>query len=502
MIVDNLVKHSDKIFIGGEWVSSSGDTKITVTNSATEERFMTVPEATEADVDRAVAAAREAFDKGPWPRMTPQERAGYIEALADALTRLADQNAVIWTAETGTLHKIAKPSSVGLGDQYRFYAQLSRTYPFVEEHPSRSGGKHALIIREPVGVVGAIVPWNSPMSSLAKKVGAALAAGCTVVVKASPEAPGSAYLLAEACEAANMPPGVVNVLTADRAVSERLVRHPGVDKIAFTGSTAAGRRIGAICGERVARCTLELGGKSPAVVLDDFSIEDAAKRLAARATFLTGQACAALTRVIVTRKRHDELLEALNASFQTVRVGNPFDADIDMGPLATSRQRERVEGYIAKGQAEGAKLVTGGGRPSHLSRGFFVEPTLFGDVDNQSTIAQEEIFGPVLTVIAADNEEQAIEFANDTVYGLNASIFTEDADRAFAVARQLRSGTVGHNEWRPEFNLAFGGFKQSGIGREGGVEGFKNYLETKVVVMDEIPAAARALMGEKALQNG
>jgi acyl-CoA reductase-like NAD-dependent aldehyde dehydrogenase len=288
-----------------------------------------------------------------------------------------------------------------------------------------------------------------------------------------------------------LPAGVLNILTANREVSELLVRHPGVDKVTFTGSTAAGRKIASICGERIARCTLELGGKSAAVILDDFDIGRAAATISAYAGFLTGQVCSSLTRIVVTKKRHDAMVDALAASFSQVKVGDPYDATTGMGPLAMSRQRDRVEGYIEKGKAEGAKLATGGGRPKHLDRGYFIEPTVFGNVDNHSTIAREEIFGPVLSVIAADDEAGAIDVANDSIYGLNASVFTNDVERAYSTARELRSGTVGHNSFRTDFNIAFGGFKQSGIGREGGVEGLHPFLETKTVILDEKPAHRR-----------
>jgi acyl-CoA reductase-like NAD-dependent aldehyde dehydrogenase len=271
-----------------------------------------------------------------------------------------------------------------------------------------------------------------------------------------------------------------------------LVRHPGVDMVTFTGSTAAGRKIASICGERIARCTLELGGKSAAVVLDDYDIELAARTIAGRATFLTGQVCSSLTRIVVPRDRHDDMVDALSARFAEVKVGDPFDSASEMGPLAMSRQRDRVEGYIAKGQAEGARLAAGGARPAHLNRGYFIEPTVFANVDNHSTIAREEIFGPVLSVIPADNEAQAFEIANDTIYGLNNSVFTKDIDRAYAAARRLRSGTVGHNSMRTDFTIAFGGFKQSGLGREGGVDGLQPFLEAKTVILDDMPSAVQA----------
>jgi aldehyde dehydrogenase (NAD+) len=270
-------------------------------------------------------------------------------------------------------------------------------------------------------------------------------------------------------------------------VSELLVRDPRVDKITFTGSTAAGRRIASLCGERIARCTLELGGKSAAVVLDDMDIAEAASTLARSECMLAGQVCSSLTRIVVSRPRHDELVDALAAVFSSVQVGDPFDSATQMGPLVSSRQRDRVEGYIAKGREEGAVLVTGGGRPKGLDRGYYVEPTVFAHVDNSSVIAQEEIFGPVLSVIAADDEDHAVAIANDTIYGLNASVFTKDVERARQVARRLRSGTVGHNAFRTDFAIAFGGFKQSGIGREGGTEGLLPFLETKTVVLEGVP---------------
>jgi acyl-CoA reductase-like NAD-dependent aldehyde dehydrogenase len=339
-----------------------------------------------------------------------------------------------------------------------------------------------------VGVVGAIIPWNGPVGLIAYKVAPALLAGCTVILKASPEAPGEAYIFAEIAEAIGLPPGVINVVTADREVSELLVTDPRVDKITFTGSTAAGRRIASLCGERIARVTLELGGKSAAVILDDYDISTAAAGITGRACMMTGQVCSSLTRIVVGRDRHDDLVEALSESFSKIQVGSAFDPKSGMGPLAMERQRDRVEGYIAKGIEQGATLATGGHRPEGLDRGWFIEPTVFGNVDNAYTIAQEEIFGPVLSVIPADDEQDAINIANDTVYGLNNSVFTNDAERAYEVARQLRSGTVGQNSFRTDFGIAFGGFKQSGLGREGGREGLLPFLEPKTIILDEEPS--------------
>jgi aldehyde dehydrogenase (NAD+) len=480
------IRHADRFFIGGQWVTPSSEAKINVIDSGTEELFFTVAEAQAADISRAVAAAREAFDTGPWPRLTHAERAGYLRAIGEEISKRTDDLGQIWPRESGVLYKIARFSGNGAQATFNAFADLADSFPF-EEPAKPSVGQFGLIVREPVGVVGAIIPWNAPMGLISNKVAPALLAGCTVILKNSPEAPGEGYLIAEAAEAVGLPPGVLNVVTADREVSELLVRDPNVDKISFTGSTAAGRRIASICGERIARCTLELGGKSAAVILDDMDIETAARTLSQAECFLSGQVCSSLTRIVVPRHRHDELVEALASTFSQVRVGDPFDSQTQMGPLVGSRQRDRVEGYIAKGIADGAKLATGGGRPKDLERGWFVEPTVFGNVDNHSVIAQEEIFGPVLSVVPAADEEDAIAVANDTIYGLNASVFTNDVNRAREVAGQLRSGTVGHNAFRTDFGIAFGGFKQSGIGREGGREGLLPFLETKTVILEGRP---------------
>jgi aldehyde dehydrogenase (NAD+) len=480
------IRHADRFFIGGEWVTPSSQATIKVIDSGTEELFFSVAEAQAADISRAVAAAKEAFDTGPWPRLSHAERAVYLRAIGEEVARRTEDLGQIWPRESGVLHAIARNTGKGAKRTFNAFADLADSFPF-EEPAKPTVGQFGLIVREPVGVVGAIIPWNAPMGLISNKLAPALLAGCTVILKNSPEAPGEGYVIAEAAEAVGLPPGVLNVVTADREVSELLVRDPRVDKISFTGSTAAGRRIASICGERIARCTLELGGKSAAVILDDMDIETAARTLSQAECFLSGQVCSSLTRIVVSRSRHDELVEALASTFSQVRVGDPFDSQTQMGPLVASRQRDRVEGYIAKGIADGADLATGGGRPKDLERGWFVEPTVFGNVDNQSVIAQEEIFGPVLSVVPAEDEQDAIRVANDTIYGLNASVFTNDVNRAREVAGQLRSGTVGHNAQRTDFGIAFGGFKQSGIGREGGREGLLPFLETKTVILEGRP---------------
>jgi aldehyde dehydrogenase (NAD+) len=483
---------TDKFFIGGEWTQPSSDLGIDVIVPATEEIYQRFAGAQSADVERAVAAARKAFDEGPWPAMSHAERACYLRTIGKHLNARAEDIARAMPNEMGILQSDALNFGRAMGAVFDYYAGLAETYPFEERHHPAGGGAIGLLVREPVGVVAAIVAWNGAIFQLAYKLAPALLAGCTVVAKAPPEEPATAHILAQVVEQAGLPPGVFNVLTADREVSELLVRHPGVDKVAFTGSSAAGRRIASICGERMARCTLELGGKSAAVILDDFDIEAAAKSISGPAVWLSGQVCSSLTRIIVSRHRHDQLVDALSVLFGRLKVGDPFDPAVRMGPVAMRRQRDRIEGIIARGKASGATLATGGGRPAHLDRGFFLEPTVFGHVDNHSVLAQEEIFGPVLSVIPAESEDDAIAMANDTVYGLNNSVFTNDVDRAYRVARRLRSGTVGHNTFRTDFSIAFGGFKLSGIGREGGTEGLKSYLETKTVVLDGLPSHLKA----------
>ena len=481
------IKHTDRFFIGGEWVTPSSDSTITVIDSHTEQDYLTVAEAQAADMDRAISAAKEAFDNGPWPRLSHAERAAYLRALGDEVVKRSAAIQQMWPREAGVLASMAGGAAFGARHTFNYYADMADTFPWERPMKPARGG-FGLVVKEPVGVVGAIIPWNAPMGLISMKLAPALIAGCTVVLKTSPEAPGEGYVISEAAEAVGLPPGVLNVICADREVSELLVRDPRVDKITFTGSTAAGRRIASICGERIARVTLELGGKSAAVILDDADIAATAQALAQAECILSGQVCASLTRIVVSRPRHDEMLEALAAAFSAVKVGDPFDPASQMGPLAAERQRDRVEGYIAKGIEIGATLATGGGRPKDLGRGWYIEPTVFGNVDNSSVIAQEEIFGPVLSVIAAEDEADAVRIANDTIYGLHGAVFTADVERAREVAGQLRTGAIGHNGFKSDFVMGHGGFKQSGIGREGGREGLLPFLETKFVILEGRPA--------------
>ncbi len=481
------IAHPDRLHIGGQWVSPRDGGSLDIINPNTEQVVATVAAAGNADMDAAVAAARAAFDDGPWPRMSAKERAKYLLVMADWLEARTGELGAAWTAQIGALPAIA-PMVVGGGVMgLRGSAALADTVAFETRAPSPVADT-ALVVREPVGVVAAITPWNAPFPIMCNKIGPALLAGCTVVMKPSPETPMEAYLIMEAGEAAGLPPGVLNLVPADREASDHLVNNPGVDKVAFTGSTAAGRRIATVCADRMARYTLELGGKSAAIVLDDFPTEIAAKILANTITVFSGQVCAMLSRAIVPAKRHDELAQAIADEMKTIRVGYSDAPDTMMGPLAMKRQMERVESYIRKGQEDGADLVQGGGRPSHLNRGYFIEPTLFANVDNRSTIAQEEIFGPVLSLIPCEDLDDAVRIANDSQYGLSGAVLTGDADAAYAVARRVRTGVISQNGMRADFNLPFGGFKMSGIGREGGEEGLMAYLETKTVLLDGAPA--------------
>lgn len=483
------LRNPGRFFINGEWVAPKGNLpEFQIIDSATEEPFYSVAQADHADMDAAIGAARHAFDHTDWPFLDPSVRAEYLRKLAEGLRARSEEMATFWTRQTGPIIGMSRMAMARVPMTYDFYADMAETYPWVAPGKTPMSNWGA-IVAEPIGVVGAIVPWNTPLSLAAWKVAPALLTGCTVVLKLPPEAPGELLVLTEVAEEIGLPPGVLNVVTGRRGVTDQLVRDPRVDKIAFTGSSAVGKKIATAAGERLARYTLELGGKSAAVVLDDYDLERVAAVIAGQEISITGQNCSSLTRVIVPRKLHEEFASALGAAFAAVRVGDPLDEATQMGPVAMKRQQDSVLGYIQKGVDEGATLVTGGGRPEHLDRGFFVEPTVFSNVDPKSTIAQEEIFGPVVSIIPADSDAQAIEIANGTPFGLNSAVFTNDTERAWHVARRLRAGTVGHNGFKVEsMLLGFGGVKESGYGREGGVQGVAAYIEPKTVLLDAPPA--------------
>lgn len=488
MSAPNL-RHPDRLFIGGSWVEPHSGRQLEIVSPDTEQVVVRVAEADETDMDRAVAAARKAFDEGPWQWMPPVERVAAMTRFVEALRKREPELAAAWSLQMGGLATLA-PYLVARGTQnLQDAVDLGGRFPFIGKVESPAAAA-AYIVHEPVGVVAAIAPWNVPYMIMAAKLGPSLLAGCTVIMKPSPETPIEAYIIAECAEEAELPPGVINLVPAHREASDHLVCNPGIDKVSFTGSTVAGKRIAEVCGSRIARCTLELGGKSAAIVLDDFSAEETAEVLAGAITLVSGQVCAMLTRAIVPRRRHDEVADAIASAMQQIRIGHSDDATAQMGPLAMQRQLERVDGYVEKGQKEGASLITGGGRPASLNRGFFFEPTLFANVGNDMTIAREEIFGPVLSLIPCEDIDDAIRIANDSNYGLNGSVLTHDPDAAWRVARRVRTGNMGQNGMRTDFGLPFGGYKQSGIGREGGPQGLMHYLETKTIMLDAAPAEA------------
>jgi betaine-aldehyde dehydrogenase len=476
------VQTYDKFFIGGKWVEPAGTGTLEVHSPATQELVGSVPDSTNADMDRAVAAAREAFDLGPWPRLSPGERADYIGKLSAAITARMDEFATLITNENGAPFTFSQMGQVFAATAVLdYYTNLAREYAFEDVRAGMMGS--VIVRREPVGVVAGIIPWNVPLFIVALKLGPALASGSTIVVKPAPETPLDALLMSEIIEEIGLPAGVVNVVPAGREVGEHLVRHPDVDKVAFTGSTVAGRKIGAICGEQLKRCTLELGGKSAAIIADDADLDTALPTLMPFALMNNGQACVAQTRILAPRSRYDEVKDAVAEAVRNFKVGDPLDPTTECGPLTAERQRDRVEGYIAKGKEEGAKVVVGGGRPSGFDRGWYVEPTLFADVDNSMVIAQEEIFGPVLSLIPYDSDDDAVAIANDSDYGLSGSVYTSDVERGIEIAKRVRTGTYAVNNIGMDFGAPFGGFKSSGVGRELGPEGLEAYLEDKSILL-------------------
>ena len=471
----------DRLYIGGEWVEPASSSTFTVVNPATLEPVGSTPEAVQADVDRAVEAARSALNHGPWAEMSAQDRAGIMRRLHGLMVERADDLANLITQEVGAPILFSHFGQIGATHMaLDFFTGLTESYPFEEV---RAGMLGPVVVRkEPVGVVAGIVPWNVPLFITMLKFAPTLASGSTMVLKPAPETPVSAFVFAELCEEAGVPAGVLNVVPADREVGEHLVTHPGVDKVSFTGSTAAGRHIGALCGERLRRCTLELGGKSASILMEDADIAAAVTEMVPNYSFMNnGQACVAQTRILAPRSRYDETVDAVTEVARSVKVGDPADFEVGVGPLIAERQRKRVEGYIRTGIDEGARLTTGGGRPAGLDTGWYVEPTVFADVDNKMRIAQEEIFGPVVVVIPYTDTEDALAIANDNNYGLSGSVWTADVAAGLDVARGVRTGTYTVNGFGMDWGSPFGGFKDSGVGRELGPEGLEEYLEFKSI---------------------
>jgi acyl-CoA reductase-like NAD-dependent aldehyde dehydrogenase len=473
---------SDELFIGGEWIEPRGSERIAVIAASTEEPAGSVPDGTNADIDAAVSAARAAFDDpNGWSSWSTEDRAQALERLAGELESRSEEIARRVSLQNGM------PISIALATEAvvpavlaRYYAGMIRKTTLEEDRQGLLGGT-IHVVSKPVGVVGAIVPWNFPQCLSMFKLAPLLAAGCTVVMKPSPETVLDSLLLAEAIIDAGLPAGVVNIVPGGRELGAYLVEHPRVDKIAFTGSSAAGRTIARRCGELLRPVTLELGGKSAAIVLDDADLTDAAEALFGATLLNNGQTCFLGTRVLAPRSRYDEVVGLLGALASALEVGDSLDPSTQIGPLASARQRDRVEGYIAKGRAEGGRVVAGGGRPDSQERGWFVAPTIFADVENSHTIAREEIFGPVLAVIPYDGVDEAVAIANDSEFGLGGSVWTSDPERGQDIAMRVQTGSIGINHFTLDPAAPFGGVKASGIGRELGPEGLAAYLQLQSV---------------------
>jgi aldehyde dehydrogenase (NAD+) len=476
----------DRLFVGGTWVEPSDPEPLGIPSPHDRSMIGRAVQARPADVDRAVATARTSFEQGVWRRTPPAERIAALRRFNALREENAEHVARLISLENGSAGWFTRAGQPGLTRQANAYLRAAEEFAWEEtlvpsdpQSPVRS-----VVRREAVGVVAAVIPWNSPFSSATSKIIPALLAGNSVVLKVSPENSLSMGFLAELLERVGLPEGVISVLSADRETSEYLVSHRDVDKIAFTGSTGAGRRIAAIAGEQLKRVSLELGGKSAAVILPDADIDRAVAGLKFGSLLNNGESCIAQTRVLAPRGRYEEVVAALKELVESLKVGDPNEPDTFIGPMIRPDQQERVRGYIRLGIEEGARLVTGGPQiPEGLEKGNYVTPTVFADVDNSMRIAQEEIFGPVLVVIAYDGEDDAVRIANDSEYGLSGGVWSADEEHALAVARRIRTGTVTVNGASVAFDGPFGGFKASGIGREYGAVGLGTYTEYKTITV-------------------
>ena len=479
------MQQRDKLYIGGQWVAPHGKGKIDVLSASTEEVMGSVPEGDAQDADAAIRAARQAFDA--WSQTSPAERGAYLKKIQEGLKARGEEITKLISGEVGMPLKLSGMIQVGTPTAtFGLYAKLAPDFEW-----ERTVG-NSRIAREPIGVVAAITPWNYPLHQIAAKVAAALAAGCTVVLKPSEVAPLNAFALAEIIHEAGVPAGVFNLVSGyGPAIGEAMVAHPDVDMVSFTGSTRAGKRISEVAAGTIKRVALELGGKSASVILDDADFASAVKGTVTACLLNSGQTCSAHTRMLVPESKYDEASKIAVAVAQGFTVGDPFGGEAKLGPLISDAQRQRVRGYIEKGIEEGAELLTGGAdAPAGLERGYYVKPTVFGRVKPDSTIAQEEIFGPVLSIITYKDEDDAVRIANGTPYGLAGAVWAGSDERALKVARRLRTGQVDINGGPFNLQAPFGGYKQSGNGRELGVFGLEEFLETKAMQLKPAPKAA------------
>ncbi len=483
-----LALPEDALFINGAWAPSGDGRTADVQSPATGEAIGRVTLAGVKDIQNAVDHARRAFDDGDWAHRPVAQRADVLRRLADALDEHAEAFRWLHALEGGTpISSSVANQAPGSATTLRYYADLATTFPWVEE---RAGATAIAEVRHtPVGVVAAIVPWNAPLSLTMNKLAPALLAGCTVIVKPAEETPLHALLLARLIEQLELPAGVVSILPAERDVSQALVEAPQVDKVTFTGGTLAGRKIAELCATQLKRCSLELGGKSAAVILPDADLPATVARVAPLTMINNGQICINQTRVLAPKERCDEVLALLSDRITRFKVGDPLDPTTEIGPLISAAQRQRVQAAVEYAQSEGARVVTGGTTPAHLTRGWYFEPTVLSTADPQSAAAQQEIFGPVVTVIPYDDEDDAVRIANNTPYGLSGTVWGRDLDRAHAVATRIRTGNIGLGTLSLDVVAPFGGFKQSGLGREKGPEGLAAYTELQTVMR---PPAAGA----------
>lgn len=484
------MEEQSRFFIGGAWVDGDAAGMADVVEAATSEPMGRVALASAANIDAAVDAARRG--SAEWERTTPADRASVLRNMAEFLDRNARRTARLVTRQNGMPIALSKGANGYFpGIILRYYADLADRPHATDERPG-SFGTTTRVYRRPLGVVGAITPWNYPQTLAAMKYAPALAAGCAVVLKPPPETALDAFVIAEAAEAAGLPAGVINVVPGDREAGSHMVSHKGVAKIAFTGSTAAGRAIGEVCGRLLKPVTLELGGKSAAVLLDDVDISSYLDKITRVSLPNAGQTCHSSTRILAPRTRYAEVVDAVTDRVRSLKMGDPLSAETEIGPMVSAAHRRRVLDYIELGRAEGARLTTGGGVPTGLQSGWFVEPTVFADVDNSSRIAQEEIFGPVLCVIAYDTIDDAVAIANDSEYGLAGTVWTPNQDRGIAVAERIESGSVGVNHYGLDPAAPFGGWKASGLGVELGPEGLEAYRHTTSIYLPGRPTASAA----------